>query len=90
MATQDLNTQLEFILKIAQAPNLTDGESVEAIASTLNDIQYEKVFNCLFDRVDPGQHFPETKLLDEKARERLSKGIEFYGVNYVNQNKGAR
>jgi len=69
---------LEFVLKLARADNLTDAEAEDAILMNITDAEQHKDFPHFLHIIEPSSCYPETKLLDDKARARLTRVIDKY------------
>lgn len=70
-----LDEGLAFALKLAQAENISDEEAVTAIAETIEKTMKSTGRPEFMERLDPGAFHSETKLISEKAKERLEKAL---------------
>ncbi|MEI8337938.1 MAG: hypothetical protein WCF92_02200 [bacterium] len=73
-----LDRNLSFVLKLAQAENISDEEAVEGIETTIKKTIEETGRPEFIDRIDPGTFHSETKLISDKAKNRLNIALEKY------------
>jgi len=69
---------LEFTLRLANAPNMTDRQAEDAIYNQIERASSEDYFPWFFQIIDPDNCFSETKLLENSAKSRLSRAIQRY------------
>lgn len=68
----------EFILKLAEATNLSEGDAVDSIVRQIQLLEGDRNFPSILDLLDPDQYHSQTKLLSEDGRQRLRSALEQY------------
>jgi hypothetical protein len=77
---QRCGSAFEFTLRLARAENLRDDEAVDAIYEQIRRVELMDYFPAYFQRIDPDNFFPETKLLEPHEKRRLSEAVARYGL----------
>ena len=67
-----------FILKLAEGPNISDQEAVDAIVKQIKLLETDQNFPELLAALDPESYHPQTKQLDDKAKNRLEAALHKY------------
>ncbi len=67
-----------FILKLAEGQDISDQEAVEAIVKQIKLLEADQNFPELVAALDPESYHPQTKQLDDKAKERLEAALNQY------------
>ena len=68
----------EFLLKLAQATNLSENEAIDGMVRQIELLENDPNFPAIVDSLDPDQYHSQTKLLSEAGRQRLRSALEKY------------
>ena len=75
----------EFVLKLAEATNLSDDEAVNSIVKQIKKLEGDRNFPELLGALDPDHYHPQTKLLSEDGQQRLRSALEQYNKKISQQ-----
>lgn len=67
-----------FILKLAEAPNISGNEATDAIIKQIQLLEGDQNFPELLAALDPEQYHPQTKSLSEEGKQRLQAALDRY------------
>ena len=72
----------EFIFKLARDPNIADEDAIQGIIRQLEALKGNQNLSAVVDTIDPIQFHSETNLLDEAAKNRLTKALESWSGQF--------
>lgn len=66
----------DFILKLAQDPNLSDEVAIATIAQQINSLMPNRHFLDVYSELNPSNYHSVTKCISQEARGRLNSALE--------------